>query len=117
MLLSVPGSGNTMVRLLLDGVLAPYTTGSCFKDQELIKDLPGEYSCRRSNHPLHQHSSGQQQQRIWSPMLPMQTIFTNTRHMRDTLAAFSLASQAVSDDVSLPCQQLLHAQASASARE
>ena len=41
-LLSVPGSGNTMTRLLLDGVLAPYLAGSCFRDPKLFHDLPGE---------------------------------------------------------------------------
>ena len=117
-ILSIAGSGNTMTRLLLDDVLAPYKSGSFYHDRTLFQDLPGEYSCRHSSYPLHQHSSGQQQQGILSPiiLLPIiQTIFTNTRHMRDTLVAFSRASQAVSsDDVSLAVP---HTQASATARE
>ena len=43
-LLSIPGSGNTMTRLLLDGVLAPYKSGSVFHDGSLVNSLPGPSS-------------------------------------------------------------------------
>jgi hypothetical protein len=44
LLYSVPGSGSTLVRLLLDHVLG-YDSGSMYDDQALLSRLPGELSC------------------------------------------------------------------------
>jgi len=41
-LYSIPGSGNTMTRLLIDGVLEPYHSGAVYRDGRLFKSLPGE---------------------------------------------------------------------------
>ena len=55
---SIPGSGNTWVRQLIDSALSPSLTGSLYNDRGLAAILPGELRCDKQNtvikaHPEH----------------------------------------------------------------
>lgn len=54
-LYTIPGSGNTWVRVLIDRVLRS-TSGSIYDDHEIAKSIPGERYCRDNMTGVHVHA-------------------------------------------------------------